>query len=100
MRSGCSNRGSTSRSISSRDLPPALRSWFLDQDIAEFDRLAGLDGEVLADLNPLVGIVAGRKVDDAVQSPRDQGGQGDAALGVGDRASWARAEVLGIDVRH
>ena len=31
-----------------------LRSWLLDQDIAQVEGLARLDGEVLADLDALV----------------------------------------------
>ena len=60
-------------------------SWlgFLDHDIAQVERLAGLDGEVLADLDALLVVVDGREVGDPVQRAGDQAGQGDAALGVG-----------------
>ena len=66
----------------------------LDQDIAQVERLAGLDGEVLADLvAPFV--VDGREVGDPVQGAGDQREQGDAALGVGARAVPV---VLAVDV--
>ena len=45
--SGCPNIDEATRGASSRRL--------LDQDVAQVERLAGLDGEVLADLYPLVG---------------------------------------------
>ena len=73
----------------------AHRLRLLDQDIAQVERLARLDGEVLADLHPLVLVVDGREVDDPVQGAGDQGDQGDAALGVGARRVPV---VLAVDV--
>lgn len=73
------------------------RPGFLDPDIAQVERLAGLGGEFLADPYPLVLIDPRRIVTDSVQGARDQDGPGDATFGVDDGAVWPRV-VLGIDV--
>ena len=57
-------------------MPHSLRLRFLDQDIAQVEGLAGLDGEVLADLDALLVVVDGREVDDPVQCAGDQGRSG------------------------
>jgi hypothetical protein len=62
-----------------------LRFGFLDQDVAQVERLAGLDGEIPADLVSLVGDARGRLIADPVQCAGDQRGQGDPAVGVGAR---------------
>src|SRR5262249_26332788 len=60
---------------------PALR--FLDENLAQVERLAALDDEVATDLDALVGHVHGRLVADPVGRAWDQVGQRDAPLGVG-----------------
>ena len=71
-----------SRGIAPR---PVLRGGrLLDPDIAQVERLAGLDGELLADRGTR--LVAGhRVVDDAIGRAGDQGGEYHAALSIGHR---------------
>src|SRR5271163_2133819 len=79
------------RADSRESSPPG----FLDQDVAQVEGLAGLDGEVLAGLVALVLDVDGGPVADPVQGAGDQGVEGDAAVGV---RSQAVRVVLAIDV--
>ncbi len=57
----------------------------LDQDIAQVESLARLDGEFLAKLHPLFRVGPRRRVADPVQARRDQGRERDSALGIGRR---------------
>ena len=57
--------------------------WLFDYSITQVEIFAGLDGEVLADLDALVRHVHRRWVADPVDGARDEVGQGDAAVGVG-----------------
>src|SRR6185437_14628908 len=52
----------------------------LDEDLAQVDRLARLDGELLAGRNPAVTVGD----EDPIRRARDEVGQGDPAVGVGD----------------
>ena len=49
--------------------------WFFDQDVAQVNCFAGLDGEVFADLHALVLDVRRRPVDDAVGAPGIRSGK-------------------------
>ena len=55
----------------------------LDQDVAQVECLAGLDGEFLADLTA-DRIARCRRVDESVRRARDQDGQRDASVGADD----------------
>jgi hypothetical protein len=64
--------------------PGCLPGSFLDQDLAQVDRLTRLDSELLADLHALLR-ASGRKVADPVERTGDQGDHGKTAFGVGVR---------------
>lgn len=70
-----------------KDLRGEVRDWLscrlLDQDVAQSEGFAGLDGEIFTDLNAFILIVHGRPVADAVCRTGDQVGKRDPAIGVG-----------------
>ena len=60
---------------------PGLIRRLLDQDIAQVEGLAGLDGEFLADLG--AGLATHGVVDEAIGRAGDQDGKRDPAVGIG-----------------
>ena len=67
---------------------------FCDQDIAQVERFAGLDGEFFAELRAVWSARRGA-VDDAIRRARDQRGENDPAIRGGH---WVFLVVNRVDV--